>query len=288
MLVIIGYVLVIGSVVGGFMLHGGKITVLFQPFEMLIIVGAALGAFVVSNGIKVLKATLRALPGCLKGSKYTKTRYLGLMGLLYDILTKIRREGMMSIERDVDEPGKSALFSKYPQIIADHHLVEFVTDYLRLMVSGNMNPHEIEALMDQELETHHHEGEVPAHAVQQMADGLPAFGIVAAVMGVVNVMGSVGEPPPILGAKIGAALVGTFIGILLAYGFVGPLGVLLVQKLQESTKELQCIKVTLLASLQGYAPALAVEFGRKVLFSTERPSFSELEVHVKPAKKAAV
>ena len=287
MLVIIGYVLVIGSVIGGFALHGGRIGVLWAPFEILIIVGAASGAFIVSNGVKTLKATLRALPGCLKGSKYTKKRYLGLMGLLYDILTKIRREGMMSIERDVDEPGKSALFSKYPQIIADHHLVEFITDYLRLMVSGNMNPHEIEALMDQELETHHHEGEVPAHAVQQMADGLPAFGIVAAVMGVVNVMGSVGEPPAILGAKIGAALVGTFIGILLAYGFVGPLGVLLGQKLQESTKELQCIKVTLLASLQGYAPALAVEFGRKVLYSTERPSFSELEIHVKPAKKAA-
>jgi chemotaxis protein MotA len=149
------------------------------------------------------------------------------------------------------------------------------------MVSGNMNPLEIETLMDQEIETHHVEGAVPPSAIQKVADGLPAFGIVAAVMGVVNVMGSVGEPPAILGGKIGAALVGTFVGILLAYGFVGPLSGLLEQKLEEGTKELQCVKVTLLASLQGYAPQLAVEFGRKVLYSTERPTFVELEAHVK-------
>ncbi len=284
MLVIIGYVVVVGSVLGGFMLHGGKLAALFQPFELMIIAGAAIGAFVVSNNSKVLKAVLGALPSCFKGSKYTKTRYLSLMGLLFDILTKIRKEGMMAIEGDVEEPDKSPLFQKYPELAGDHHLVEFMTDYLRIMVSGNMNPHEIEALMDQELDTHHAEGHAPAHAVQQVADGLPAFGIVAAVMGVVNVMGSVGEPPAILGGKIGAALVGTFVGILLAYGFVGPLATLLGQKLEEATKELQCVKVTLLASLQGYAPSLAIEFGRKVLFSTERPSFLELEGHVKPKR----
>jgi chemotaxis protein MotA len=287
MFVIIGYVVVVGSVIGGFMLHGGRPMALFQPFEFLIIAGASLGAFVVSNNIKVLKSVAAVLPSCLKGSKYTKARYLSLMGLLFDLLTKIRKEGMMAIEGDVDAPADSPLFQKYPDLLADHHLVEFMTDYLRLMVSGNMNPHEIEALMDQELDTHHQEGHVPAHAVQTMADGLPAFGIVAAVMGVVNVMGSVGEPPAILGGKIGAALVGTFVGILLSYGFVGPLASLLNQKLDEATKELQCVKVTLLASLQGYAPSLAIEFGRKVLFSSERPSFTELEGHVKPARKAA-
>lgn len=284
MLVIVGYIVVVGSVLGGFLLHGGKLAALFQPFELMIIAGAALGAFVVSNNIKVVKAVVRALPTCLKGSKYTKARYLQLMGLLYDLLVKVRKEGMMAIERDVENPNESAIFGKYPELLADHHLIEFITDYMRLMVSGNLNPIEIEALMDQEMETHHHEGHVPAHAVQKVADGLPAFGIVAAVMGVVNVMGSVGEPPAILGAKIGAALVGTFVGILLAYGFVGPLADLLGQKLDESSKELQSVKVTLLASLNGYAPALAVEFGRKVLFSTERPSFSELEQHVKQAK----
>ncbi len=281
MLVIIGYIVVVGSVLGGFMAHGGKLGALWQPFELVIIGGAALGAFVVGNNGKVLKATFGSLPKVLKGSKYTKNRYLSLMALLYDILAKVRKEGMMSVEADVEAPEQSAIFSKYPEILADHHLVEFITDYLRLMVSGNMNPLEIETLMDQEIETHHSEGHVPASAIQKVADGLPAFGIVAAVMGVVNVMGSVGEPPAVLGAKIGAALVGTFVGILLAYGFVGPLSGLLEQKLEEGTKELQCVKVTLLASLQGYAPQLAVEFGRKVLFSTERPSFAELEKHVK-------
>lgn len=281
MLVIIGYIVVVGSVLGGFMAHGGKLGALWQPFELVIIGGAALGAFVVGNNAKVLKATFGSLPKVLKGSKYTKNRYLSLMALLYDILAKVRKEGMMSVEADVEAPEQSPIFAKYPEILADHHLVEFITDYLRLMVSGNMNPLEIETLMDQEIETHHTEGHVPASAIQKVADGLPAFGIVAAVMGVVNVMGSVGEPPAILGAKIGAALVGTFVGILLAYGFVGPLSGLLEQKLEEGTKELQCVKVTLLASLQGYAPQLAVEFGRKVLFSTERPSFSELEKHVK-------
>ncbi len=281
MLVIVGYIIVVGSVLGGFMLHGGSVMALWQPFELLIIAGAAIGAFIVGNNGKVLKATLQALPTCFKGSKYTKSRYLALMALLYDILAKVRKEGMMSIESDVETPDQSPIFGKYPEIANDHHLIEFLTDYLRLMVSGNMNPLEIETLMDQEIETHHHEAEVPATAIQTVADGLPAFGIVAAVMGVVNVMGSVGEPPAILGGKIGAALVGTFVGILLAYGFVGPLAGLLKQKLEEGTKELQCVKVTILASLQGYAPQLAVEFGRKVLYTTERPNFAELEAHVK-------
>jgi chemotaxis protein MotA len=281
MLVIVGYIVVVGSVLGGFALHGGSLGALWQPFELLIIGGAAFGAFVVGNNTKVLKAVFSSLPSVLKGSKYTKVRYLALMALLYDLLAKIRKEGMMSIENDVESPGDSPVFTKYPEISADHHLIEFITDYLRLMVSGNMNPMEIETLMDQEIETHHTEGHVPAAAIQTVADGLPAFGIVAAVMGVVNVMGSVGEPPAILGAKIGAALVGTFVGILLAYGFVGPLSGLLQQKLEEGSKELQCVKVTLLASLQGYAPQLAVEFGRKVLYSTERPTFAELETHVK-------
>jgi len=164
---------------------------------------------------------------------------------------------------------------------SDHHVIEFITDYLRMMVSGNLNPHEIETLMDSEIDTHHHEGHQPAAAITRLAGGLPAFGIVAAVLGVVNTMGSVGQPPAVLGAMIGSALVGTFLGILLAYGMVEPLAGLMEQKLDEGTKELQCIKTTLLASMQGYAPAIAVEFGRKVLYSTERPSFSELEGHVK-------
>jgi chemotaxis protein MotA len=281
MFVIVGFLLVLGAVFGGYALEGGSFHVLIQPIELLVIAGAALGAFVTSNSTKVLGATLKALPKLLKGSKYTKARYMALMALLFDILTKIRKEGMMAIESDVDEPAKSALFQKHPVVSGDHHLVEFITDYLRMMVSGNMNPLEIESLMEQEIDTHHHEAMQPSVALQKSGDGLPAFGIVAAVMGVVKTMASVGKPPAVLGEMIAAALVGTFLGILLSYGFVGPLAALLEQKVDESTKELNCVKATLLANLQGYAPAVAVEFGRKILYSTERPTFIELEKHVK-------
>ncbi|HUX31405.1 MAG TPA: flagellar motor stator protein MotA [Thiobacillus sp.] len=284
MLVIVGYIVVLLSVFGGYALAGGYLAALWHPIELIIIGGGAIGAFVVGNNSKAFKATLSALPTVFKGSKYTRALYLDMMALLYELLTKIRKEGLMSVEADVDSPENSPLFTKYPTIMADHHIVEFLTDYLRLMVSGSMNAFEIENLMDNEIETHHHEGEVPVHAVAKIGDGLPAFGIIAAVMGVVKTMGSVGLPPAELGILIGAALTGTFIGILLAYGFVSPLATLLEQKLHESTKMFQCIKVTLLASINGYAPAIAVEFGRKVLFSTERPSFSELEEHVKSAK----
>ena len=284
MLVIVGYLIVIASVFGGFAMAGGHLGSLFQPVELVMIGGAALGAFFVGNTGKAVKATLKALPTVFKTSTYTKTMYMELMALLYDILAKVRKEGLMAIEGDIEQPAESPLFSKYPKIVADHHVLEFMTDYLRLMVAGNLNAFEIENLMDNEIETHHHEGEVPVHCVQKLGDGLPAFGIVAAVMGVVHTMESVGIPPAELGKLIAAALVGTFLGILLAYGFIGPLASVLEQKLNEATKMLQTIKVTLLASLNGYAPSLAVEFGRKVLYSTERPTFTELEAHVKQAK----
>ena len=286
MLVIIGYVSVVGSVFGGFALSGGHLAAVWQPLELLIIGGAASGAFVTGNSAKTVKATLKALPLTLKGAKQNKSRYLALMGLLFDVLTKVRKEGLMSIERDVENPKESALFGKYPAVAGDHHLVEVLTDYLRLMVSGNLNPMEIENLMDNEIETHHHETMIPSHAIQKLGDGLPAFGIVAAVLGVVHTMASVGLPPSELGMLIAHALVGTFLGILLAYGFVGPLSSRLEQRCDESTKELQCVKVTLLASLNGYAPSLAVEFGRKVMYAAERPTFQELETAVKPARAA--
>ena len=284
MLVIIGYVVVMASVFGGFAMAGGHLGALLQPIELLMIGGAAGGAFLVGNNSKAIRATLKALPSVFKGSTYTKALYMELMSLLFEILTKSRKEGLMSIEGDIEEPEASPIFSKYPGVLADHHLIEFMTDYLRLMVSGNMDAFQIENLMDNEIETHHHEGEIPVHCIAKLGDGMPAFGIVAAVMGVVHTMESVGIPPSELGMLIAHALVGTFLGILLAYGFVGPLSSVLEQKLHESTKIYQCVKVTLLASLNGYAPALSIEFGRKVLFSTERPSFLELEEHVKQAK----
>jgi chemotaxis protein MotA len=284
MLVIVGYIIIIVSVFGGFALAGGHIASLWQPVELIMIGGAAIGAFIVGNSSKALKATMKALPTVFKASKYTKALYMNVMTLLYEVLGKIRKEGLMSIEADVDDPANSAIFSKYPDILADHHITEFITDYLRLMVGGNLNSLEIESLMDSELETHHQEGEIPIHVVAKLGDGLPAFGIVAAVMGVVHTMESVHLPPAELGILIAAALVGTFLGILLAYGFVGPLAGKLEHNLHESSKLYECIKITLLANLNGYSPVLAVEFGRKVLFSTERPSFMELEEHVKQSK----
>ena len=284
MLLIVGYIVVLGCVFGGFMMSGGHLAALWQPNELVIIGGAALGAFIASNGSKQLKATLKAVPSALKGSKYTKALYLELLAMLSEVLMKVRKEGLMSIEGDVEAPEQSPIFSKYSGMMADHHVMEFITDYLRLMVSGNMDAFQIENLMDNEIETHHQEGHIPVHSVSKVADGLPAFGIVAAVMGVVHTMESVHLPPAELGMLVAAALVGTFLGILLAYGFVAPIASALEQKLDESSKMLECVKVTLLASLNGYAPQLAVEFGRKVLYSTERPTFMELEDHIKQSR----
>jgi len=240
----------------------------------------------VGNSAKNIKATLSCLPTLFRSSRHTKARYMELMSLLFDVLTKARKEGLLAIEQDVEKPADSALFKKYARIVGDPHLMEFITDYLRMMVSGNLNAHELENLMDSEIETHHHEASAPAATLQTVGEGLPAFGIVAAVLGVVKTMSSVGASPAVLGQMIAGALVGTFLGILLAYGFVSPLAQLAYQKVDESSKELQCVKTTLLASVQGYAPAIALEFGRKVLYSTERPSFTELEGHVKHRKAA--
>ncbi|WP_300658854.1 flagellar motor stator protein MotA [Hydrogenophaga sp.] len=286
MFVIIGFVVSMLCIFGVYIFHGGNIAVVLKalPFEMTTILGAAIGAFLINNQMKVIKASLKGLAGCFKGSRYTKARYMELMALQYDLLQKARKEGLMAIEQDVENPHESAVFKKYPTIAADHHVVEFITDYLRMMVSGNLNAHEIESLMDSEIETHHQEAHAPVAAVGRLAGGLPAFGIVAAVLGVVNTMGSVGQPPAVLGGMIASALVGTFLGILLAYGVFEPLGGLMDQKVEESGKEFQCIKTTLLASMQGYAPSTAIEFGRKVLLSDVRPTFNELEAHVKGKK----
>ncbi|RZK99362.1 MAG: flagellar motor stator protein MotA [Rubrivivax sp.] len=284
--VAIGYIVALGCIFGAYIIHGGNTEVILHalPLEMMSILGGAMGAFVVNNQTKTIKAVVSNFGPLFKGSKYTKARYMELMAMLYEILQKVRKEGLMSIEKDVEDPHNSALFKKYPTMGSDHHVVEFITDYLRMMVSGNLNAHEIESLMDNEIDTHHHEGHAAVAAVARLAGALPAFGIVAAVLGVVNTMGSVGQPPAILGGMIGSALVGTFLGILLAYGVVEPLGGLMEQKLDEGTKEFNVVKTVLLASMQGYAPQVAIEFGRKVLYSTERPTFGELETHVKGKK----
>ncbi|NUT17246.1 MAG: flagellar motor stator protein MotA [Cupriavidus sp.] len=273
MLVVLGYVVVVVAVLGGYAMTGGHMGALYQPAEFVIIGGAAFGAFIATNTGKAIKATARALPGLFKSSKYKNV-----------LLSKARREGILFLEKEIADPAASSVFSQYPRILSDPVVMEFLTDYLRMMVNGNMNAFEIEALMDHEIETFRHEAEIPAHALSRVGDGLPAFGIVAAVMGVVHALGSADLPPAELGALIAHAMVGTFLGILLAYGFISPLAARIELQVSENVKVYECIKVVLLASLNGYAPLVAVEFGRKVLYSTVRPSFLELDDHVREVK----
>lgn len=284
MLVLVGTLVVLVSVVGGYLLSHGQLLALWQPYELLIIGGGAAGSFLTANPTKIVKATFRDIAGLLKGPKYRRQDYLDLLSLLYDVFSLMRKNGLLSLESHIEEPASSSVFSAYPRLLAEHHLIEFITDCLRLIVGGSMNPHELEQLLEVELEVHHQEAEAPAMALMKSADALPGFGIVAAVLGIVTTMSQLDGDTSRIGMHIAGALVGTFLGILLAYGFVSPLATLLEQKADETTKELQCVKVTLLASKQGYAPTIAVEFGRKVLFSTERPSFLELESHVKQKK----
>ncbi len=278
---IIGIIIVVVCVFGGYMLSNGQLLALWHPPELVIIGGAALGAFVIANPASVIKSTFGSIGKIMKGSGVTKKSYMELLGLMYDLFTKARKEGLMALESDIDEPDQSPLFQKYPTVLKDHHLIDFIADYLRLMVGGNMNPFEIENLIDVELETHHNETHKAPAALTAVSDALPGFGIVAAVLGIVITMGSIGGPVEILGAKVGAALVGTFLGILMAYGFVGPMATMLGHVVEEEAKAFECVKVCLLASLNGYAPQISVEFGRKSLYSHTRPGFQELEDFVK-------
>jgi len=288
MVQIIGSIVVLACVAGGFALEGGKLLALWHPTEILIIVGAALGAFLTSNSLKVVKASFRDAINLPKGPRYKRDDYVSLLKLLYDILMKIRKEGMMAIEADLEAPDKSALFQKYPVVLADRHMIEFITDSLRLIVGGNLDPHELESLLEYELETHHKEVHEPCHAVQKVADALPGFGIVAAVLGIVNTMSAIeGADTAMIGHKVGAALVGTFLGILVAYGFVGPIASAMEQRANEEGKAFEVVKMALVASVRGYAPPVAVEFARKLLFSEVRPTFNDLEGHLKGKPKAA-
>lgn len=278
---IIGNLIVIGSVVGGYLMAHGKLGILWQPAELVIIGGAAFGAFVITNSPKVLKAVVAGIPGLLAGSPYNKAAYMELLSLMYELFTKARKEGLMALEAHVEEPSNSDVFNKFPKILKDHGALDFITDYLRMIVGGNMNAMELENLMDAELDNHHHTADLPGSAVVTMGDGLPGFGIVAAVLGVIITMGSIGGSPAELGLHIAAALVGTFLGILLAYGFVGPMGNAMKEIAEEEGKYLMCIKMCILATLNGYSPQVAVEFGRKVIDHAERPNFIELEEYIK-------
>jgi len=285
MKLLIGLLMVLGAVFGGYVLSHGNLASLYQPFELLIILGGATGAFVISNPPKIIFAVGRGVGSLFKGNLYNKQTYMDLLSLMFALFGKARKEGLMALEADIDEPHESEIFKEYPGVMKNHHLIDFICDYLRLMVGGSMNAFELESLMDLELETHHHETEAPSHAMTAMSDGLPGFGIVAAVMGVVITMGFISEPPEVLGAHVGAALVGTFLGILLAYGFAGPMANAMAAQAEEEGKLFECAKTCIMATLNGYTPQIAVEFGRKALFSDLRPGFLELEEHIKSMKK---
>jgi chemotaxis protein MotA len=277
MLVIVGSIFVVVCVLVPYAIHGGHLGVLWQPLEFIIILGAAIGAMIIGNTKTGLKAIGAGLKRALKGPKYKKADYVELLSVLYQLFRLAKTKGMLALEQHVEKPDESALFAQFPKFQHDHHAVEFLCDYLRMMTLGTENPNEVETLIDSELETHHAELHVGSHGIQSMADALPALGIVAAVLGVIHTMGSIDQPPIILGGLIGAALVGTFFGVFAAYGFAAPLASAIVGVDTADAKYYQCMKAGLLAHMQGYPPAVSVEFARKVLFSTERPSFYEVE-----------
>jgi len=288
MIAMIGSIIVLASVAIGFLMAGGNLLLLWHPSEIVVIIGAALGAFITSHPLKVVKASFNNAIGLFKPPAYTRDAYVDLLKLVFDLLVKARKEGLLAIESDIENPAKSELFSRYPSIVADHHMLEFITDCLRLMVGGNLDPNELESLLDYELETHHKETLEPAHAVQKVADALPGFGIVAAVLGIINTMSAIeGSSNAEIGMKVGAALTGTFLGILVAYGFVGPIAAAMEGRAHEEGKAFEVVKMALVASVRGYPPQVAVEFARKLLFADVRPTFVDLEAHLKGKSKAA-
>ncbi|MBR9908264.1 MAG: flagellar motor stator protein MotA [Gammaproteobacteria bacterium] len=281
MLIAIGFVVVLLSVFGGFVLAGGALGPIFQPLELLIIGGAGIGSFIAANNGKAIKATLQSVKRFKRSTTYNNDTYLELLAVIYKLLNKMRRDGMLAVERDIESPEESAIFQEHPDVLEDTMMLNFIADYLRLMISGNMNPQELDELMLHEIETFEAEAEIPGDALHKVGDAMPAFGIVAAVLGVVRALSTADVPPDVMGTMIAHALVGTFLGILLGYGFINPLASRVERQVAELVKTLQVIRVTLLASMHGYAPQLAVEFGRKALHTSERPTFTELEDHVR-------
>ena len=277
MRLIIGIVVVFACVFGGYAAMGGKLYVLWQPFEFVIILGAAIGAFIIANGAPVLKAVPSMFGTMLKGPKYNKAAYVELLGLQFSMYKLIQQKGILGIEPHIEDPHNSTLFNAFPTFAKNHHAVEFVCDYMRMVTMGSNNVHEMDALMDEELETHHQEQERIVSAMQAVADGTPALGIVAAVLGVIKTMGSISEPPEVLGHLIGGALVGTFFGVFVAYGFFGPMAQSLKSTFEAESKYFLSLKVGLLTHIGGQPPVMAIEFARKALMSDVRPSFAEVE-----------
>ena len=277
MRLIVGILVVIGCVLGGYAAMGGHVEVLWQPFEFVIILGAAIGAFIIGNPGPVLKGLGGVMGTLMKGPRYNKAAYVELLGLQFSLFKLVQSKGLLALEPHIEDPHNSAIFNNFPTFAKDHHAVEFMCDYLRMVTLGTNVVHEMESLMDQELETHHQEQERLVGAVQALADGTPALGIVAAVLGVIKTMGAITEPPEVLGHLIGGALVGTFFGVFVAYGFFGPMAQSLKNTFEAESKYYIAMKAGLLAHMSGYAPAIAVEFARKSLMSEVRPSFAEID-----------
>jgi len=281
MFAIIGIVVVFGAVIGGFLMEKGHLAVLVQPAELLILGGAAMGTLLVANPMHIIKAVVAGLLGVLKGSKFTKERYLNTLKMMYQFLNKVRKEGLLSVEMDVEKPKESGVFKNYPDFIGDHHALHFVCDTLRTAITGGVEPFDMDQMMELDMEVHHHAEAVPIAALSTVADALPGLGIVAAVLGVVITMGSLGGPPEEIGEKVAAALVGTFLGILLCYGVVGPLAANMTKSADEHNEYLHVLRVLMLSFLKGSAPMIAIEMGRRAIPAHVRPSFDEMEKNCK-------
>lgn len=285
MFVIIGCFVVIGCVMGGFLMAHGNMHVLFQPSEFVIIIGAALGGFIIANPIKIIKATVAGASRMFASKAYAKQDYMDALVLLSEIFFKIRKEGLVSIESDIDAPENSPIFKKYPKFLKNHHALAFLADTLRTLTITDIEPHELATLLDHEIDAHHEEAIIPSKSIANVADALPGLGIVAAVLGIVITMGKINEPPDVLGHHVGAALVGTFLGVLLCYGFVGPMSRNLENIASEDREYLSVLKVGLLAFVNTPSPQVAIEFARRVVPGELRPTFLELENVIKRAKK---
>jgi chemotaxis protein MotA len=283
MLLIVGIIMVFGSVIVGYLMHHGNLHVLMQANEFVIIGGAAGGSFLMTCTPKILIKTLKLVPSAIIGKSLTKRSYLSLLGLLFSLFSKIKKEGLLAVETDIEDPFKSPLFRKHPDVLKNHHAVDFICDNMRVFVVG-IKPMDLEDMMDIEMDAHHDESAIPTTLLTKVADSLPGFGIVAAVLGVVITMGKMDQGPEVIGASVAAALVGTFLGILLSYGAVGPLATFLEIKSQTDSKYLEAIKVSIMAFARDFPPQMAVEAGRRVIFSEAKPGFKELESEIRKKK----
>ncbi len=277
MLAIIGILVVLGSVVGGFLMAKGKLLVLYQPPEFVVIGGAALGTMLIANPLPIMISMMKGSVRVFGGTRYNKAFYLENLKMLNDLFAYARKNSLAKLEPDVEEPEKSQLFAKFPKFVKDHHALHFVCDTLRMMISGGVHTHDLNEMMELDMEVHHHESEAPISALTSMADALPGLGIVAAVLGIVVTMGALGGPPEMIGHKVAAALVGTFLGILMCYGFFGPLASHMSKLNNKDAQYYHCLRVGLMSYAKGCPPIVAVEFARRTIPAEYRPSFKEME-----------